>query len=179
MINKGLIAVAIILTIGLTFGSCKKDSNGNPISIPSMSATISDAAQGDTLSAINPTPWAAVYPFAVLKSNFLTINGTALNLDGVTLTVYGLTPGTYKLGLGVLSAQCGAVLNTKQVFPDSLDVNGKPVSKFVIYTSTSGEVTLSKVDTESKLVSGTFEFTTFSGGLYKTITQGQFDNVAY
>lgn len=47
------------------------------------------------------------------------------------------------------------------------------------YTSTTGTLTITKVDTRNKLITGTFQFTGVYGSDVKRISYGQFYNLSY
>lgn len=164
---KGILTAIMILALGLGLSSCKKDSNGNPIPIGSMSATINEISTDDGTTVTGSANWTAFPPLANITAGKLTIGGTSLNFDAIAITVNGVVPGTYKLSLQDLAGQCGCVLSTKYNLQD------------VLFASSSGEVILTKVDTDLKLVSGTFNFSMYSAGVTKTITSGKFENVSY
>lgn len=167
---KTLLLVGFIALVALS--SCKKDADEITQALTaSMSAKINSIDEIDTTIITSSKDWTAISRISIMKGEVLTITGTELNLttlpDVLNVTIYGTTEGTYKLGLNVASAQCGCVLSTKYN-----DAN-------VTFTSTSGTVVLTKVDKTAQLISGTYEFWLYSGGVWKTITNGKFENLKY
>lgn len=167
---RTLLMVSVIALIAL--GSCKKDADEITQALTaSMSAKINSINETDTTIVDSSKEWSAITRVSIMKGNVLTITGTELAIttipDIINVTIYGTTEGTYKLGVNVASAQCGCVLSTKYN-----DAN-------VTFTSTSGTVVLTKVDKTAQVISGTYEFWLFSGGVWKTITNGKFENLKY
>lgn len=165
---RTLLTVSFIVLIAL--GSCKKDTDEITQALTaSMSAKINSIDENDTTIITGSKEWSTISRISVMKGEVLTITGTEFSLtpDILNVTIYGTTEGTYKLGLNVASAQCGCVLSTKYN-----DAN-------VTFTSTSGTVVLTKVDKTAQLISGTYEFWLYSGGVWKTITNGKFENLKY
>ncbi len=174
---RPLVALGVMALVAL--GSCKKDSDDTtpklddttPKLIASMGATINAIVETDGTTIVSSTQWSAISRVSIMKGDVLTITGTALSFTGIpdviNVTIYGTTEGTYKLGIADVAAQCGAGLVTKY---------NEATATFV---STSGTVELTKVDKSARIISGTYEFSLFSGGVIKTITNGKFENLKY
>lgn len=168
-------ALVAVMVIALAMGACKKSSDdATPEPVASMSAKINETA-GDSASynVTTSANWDAITRVSVVKNDVLLITGTQINLaalsnpDIIAITVYGPRVGTFTMGLGTLSLQCGCVLTTTYgiKYPS-------------VFASTTGSVTISNFDTTAKLISGTFEFTVYSG-VTKTISEGKFENLKY
>jgi hypothetical protein len=164
---KVLMLLGLVLTT--TLFSCKKDDDENVLTA-SMSATINDgtfADDGVTFNTTASNAWTSLTRVTVMTNNVITIAGTSLLGDAVDVTIYGTTEGTYNLGIANQAIQCGCALLTTY--------NNARVT----FASTSGTVVLTKVDTNEKVISGTFSFVLYSGGVFKTITNGNFENLKY
>jgi Family of unknown function (DUF6252) len=147
-----------ILMIGLVFlgSSCKKDSNGN--TIYKMSAKI------------DGKDWSALAPFADLHSGIFTLTGTSLtSSETIIIVINGETQKTYEFSPITLKAECLGTYKATITAPT-----------IETYVSTTGKVTLTKVDKTNSLVSGTFEFTVANSALTaKQITVGAFNDVTF
>ena len=137
------------------------------LSNATMSATITTMNETDGVTPASNYDWTAVSRTTIMKGNVITISGSDLNLDAINVTIYGTEVGTYKLGLQDVAAKCGCVFMTKYN------------EKNATFASTSGAVTITKIDKTTRLISGTYEFNLFSGGVIKIITNGKFENLKY
>lgn len=165
---RAILAVTTIMI--LTFGACKKDKDNDengPTLPASMSATINTIAEEDGLTIEESTEWSAFTRVSIMKGDVINITGTALNLTGINVIINGTKEETYELGLPNLKGHSGCGLVT--TLPDGI----------ATFISSSGQVTLTKVDKSAKLISGTFEFSLFYGSYLKTITNGKFENLKY
>jgi hypothetical protein len=149
---NSLVSLIIILFVM----SCKKD-NEDPTK---MSATIDNKA------------WTAVVRVTELQttSNLFVISGTSVTGEIFIVTIYGSETGTYALSADPPKAAC---LGTYKASATAAAND--------IYVSSSGKVTLSKVDKTAKIISGTFEFTLRKDltGDTKSVTKGVFSNLSY
>lgn len=153
-------------------GSCKKDDDEITQALTaSMSATINSIDEIDQTTVTGSKDWSSITRVSIMKGDVITITATELSIvstpDIINVTINGSTEGTYKLGIQDAAAQCACVLSTKYN-----DAN-------VVFTSTSGTVVLTKVDKSAQIISGTYEFWLYSGGVWKTITNGKFENIKY
>ncbi len=168
-------AVSVLLLLTLTacqtmsLASFNNDATqiSKSLSDASISATITTMNEDDGVTPASNYDWTAVSRTTIIKGSIITISGSDLNLDAINITINGTEAGTYKLGLQDVAAKCGCVLITKY--------NDKSAT----FASTSGEVTVTKIDKTTRLISGTFQFNLFSGGVIKTITNGKFENLKY
>lgn len=140
--------------------SCKKDNPITPqdiITNASMTAKIDGAA------------WTSLTRVTVQKSGMFLITGTSSDNQVLEVTTRGIVAGTYKFDVSMTSASAECV----SIYKPSLNNNDST------FASTSGQVILSKVDTENKLISGTFNFVVTNSSITKNITEGKFTDLKY
>ncbi|OFX44289.1 MAG: hypothetical protein A2046_13565 [Bacteroidetes bacterium GWA2_30_7] len=140
--------------------SCKKDDNTNPQSI------ITNASM---IAKIDGTSWNSVTRVTIQKSGIFLITGTSVDGKLIEITVKGTTIGTYNLlaSMDSAAAQCGSI------YKPSINNNDST------YASKSGQVKISSIDTENKLISGTFNFVVTNLEITKNITDGKFTDLKY
>lgn len=135
--------------------SCEKEKDENGVTTK-MTATIDNKS------------WEAELRVTKLQNDWFIITGTSVLGEVLTITVRGKSVGTYNFDASELTVSCLATY-----VPSALSPN-------TIYTSTSGKVQLSDVDTENNTISGTFEFTVVHNLTdIKTIKNGVFNNLKY
>lgn len=145
----------LIFVIAFSF-ACKKDSKITDIINPSASLKCK----------VNGVDWTAQTRLTTMQSNKFIINGTVGTSGSniLNITIFGANTGTYI----TVPTQFLATYTNDTGVGDSL------------YTSTEGTVTLSKVDTTNKRISGTFSFKAKNPQLLnKQITAGTFTDLAY
>lgn len=135
--------------------SCKKD--GSILSNAIMTAKI------------DGTKWVSITRVTIQKSGIFLITGTSTEGQAIEVTINGSTTGTYTLEASTssASAQCGAIYKPTINNSDST------------YVSKSGQVAISKIDTENQLISGTFNFVVTNLDVTKNITEGKFSDLKY
>ncbi|OFX17577.1 MAG: hypothetical protein A2033_04550 [Bacteroidetes bacterium GWA2_31_9] len=152
--------ILILSIISLTFMSCKKDDPITPqdiITNASMTAKIDGAT------------WSSFTRVTVQKSGMFSIIGTSSEGQVIDVTVKGITVGDYNFSVTMdsASAQCGSI------YKPSVNNND---STFI---SKSGQVKITSIDTEKKLVSGSFNFIVTKLDIDKIITEGKFQDLQY
>lgn len=142
----------IALFIIFSFSSCDKDD------IKILASMSCD---------IDGTNWTSAGRVTTLQSNVFVITGTSLAGEVIIVTINGSEEGEYKQALNPVSAGCVGVYKASTI-----------ASAEDTYSSTKGEVVLTKVDKTNKKISGSFEFTV---GLtdVKQITEGKFEDLNY
>lgn len=150
----------LILIIVIVFSfACKKDSKITDIINPTASMKCK----------VNGADWSAQTRVTTIQSNKVIVNGTgSLGSDVLNVTTFGITTKTYTIDPYNAIVEFSASFTNDTNKPDS------------IYTATEGTVTLSKVDTVNKRISGTFAFKGKNTLLLnKQITAGSFTDLAY
>jgi hypothetical protein len=146
----------IIILATITLFSCKKEVVTNA----SMTATI------------DGTAWTTVTRVSnhFIGTKMFTITGTSLSGEVLVLTVRAEEEGTYTSSTSIdsLSAQVGAVFQPNASSPSENN-----------FFSNSGTVTISEIDTENMLISGTFSFQLTKLDVTKSITSGKFTDLKY
>jgi len=164
----------LALAVVLTFNSCKKDENGN-IVVASLSVkkdgTLWNSLVRQTSVTANPTSTSGGKLIAITATNGANItSGELLNI-----TILGTDLKEYKLQTLLTS---NTPISTECTFTFKASAGDSDATK--IYAGVVGSVTLTKYNESSKLVSGTFKFTTMQGGdATKKIefTEGKFENL--
>jgi hypothetical protein len=160
-----LLTIGLFLGIGLLFNNC--DKVNDILALPTMSAKV------------NTVSWTAVFTNAIMyiANDYISITGTpeiSENADQlINITVNQRVEGTYEFETGTIKDDCKIIY---------LKTAGATYGSTDFYQSTIATVTITKIDTEKKTVSGTF-----TGTLYETsastdfvrITEGKFDNIPY
>lgn len=142
--------MVLLLITGSVLSSCSKDSD----SATKMGATIGGESWSPSLRVTN------------LTNDYFVITGTAAN-GILAITINGNAAGDYNLSL--TEQKCAAT------FKKSMTATGDDV-----YASATGKVTLTKVDTNNKKISGTFNFTLTNTSLKTiSITSGTFNDLSY
>jgi len=157
---KHILTLSVVVCMLFAITSCKKDAKLNDIINPTASMKCK----------IDGTAWSAQTRVTTIQSNKVIINGTgSLGSDVLNITTFGTTTGTYNLSTTVpIQTQFSATFTNNTNSTDSL------------YTAYSGSVTLTKVDTVNKRISGTFYFHAKNMQLLnKTVTEGSFTDLAY
>ncbi len=148
--------ILILITIIAFSFACKKDSKIANIINPTASMKCK----------VNGADWSAQTRVTTMQSNKFIINGTTgtSGSNVLNITIFGTTTGTY---INVPTQFLATYTNDTNA-SDSL------------FTATEGTVTLSKVDTVNKRISGTFSFNAKNAQLLnKQITAGTFTDLAY
>lgn len=150
--NSKIIMLSL-LVIFITISSCKKDS----ADAPAFSAKIGDKDWSANLT---------------LKGTFskgvLVVYGVSITGEVFTVTVNGKVAGTYTQSIDSLSEACVAVY--KSSVSESLDD---------IFTSTSGQVIVTNLDTVTSKASGTFSFKLYQLADSIKVTNGVFSNITF
>ena len=118
---------------------------------------------------IDGAKWTSITRVTIQKSGIFLITGTSTDGQAIEVTVNGTTSGTYTLEASTSSpsAQCGSIYKPTINSTDST------------YVSKSGKVIITNIDTENKLISGTFNFVVTKLDATKNITEGKFSDLAY
>jgi hypothetical protein len=160
--------IVFFLFTGFIFlvNSCDKVNDFIPV--PSMAATV----DGES--------WTSIFRYSVLyQSNAMfMITGTPEATEevdkAIVLSIYGTEPGTYELIPGTLTTNCLVVYKKTAGAVDGSDN---------YYISSIASITISKIDTEKKHISGTFSASLFPSnnpvGTEIIITNGKFENLTY
>ncbi|MFH2141618.1 MAG: DUF6252 family protein [Bacteroidota bacterium] len=150
------ISILVIIILTALF-ACKKE---NLVTNASMSATI------------DGTSWTAITRVSnhFVSTNIFTISGTSVNGEVLAITIRGSEEGTYTSATSIdsLSAQVGAIFQPSASSPSENN-----------FFSKSGTVTISDIDTDNMLISGTFSFELTKLSETKTITTGKFSQLKY
>jgi hypothetical protein len=142
--------MVLLLIAGSVLSSCSKDSD----SATKMGATIEGASWSPSLRVTN------------LTNDYFIITGTATN-GVLVVTIKGTAVGDYNLSL--------TEQKTAATFKKSMTASGDDV-----YASATGKVSLTKVDTANKKISGTFQFTLTNTSLQTiSITSGTFNDLSF
>ena len=159
ILSSSLICMAVVMI--LFSDGCKKAEE----LFPSMSAKI------------DGTEWSAITKVTTMQSAQFLINGTSSSGEVINVTVFGTSEGTY-----LLEFNTDTSISVKTQFSGLYKPKGA-VSDSSNYIAKEGTVVLSKVDTENKTVSGTFNFTARKTSLTDTstvnITDGKFEDLKY
>jgi len=163
-ILKNLGVFVFIGLISLT--SCEKDKEIIPL--PLMKATI-DGVEWNSifrLSVMN----SSVVPANIVITGTPSLSQTADKT--IILTIKGIDAGTYNLSPGTLTAQCLVVYKKTS---DAAENSGN------YFTSTVASITISKIDTAKKQLSGSFSATLYAIGVAQpvVINNGTFENLNY
>ena len=133
--------------------------------LPSMKATVDGEA------------WTSLFRLSTVTDSTIVITGTPTASETadktIILTAFGVTEGTYSLSAGTLTADCAVA------YKKTADATDGGDNYFVAYEAT---VVISKLDTENKKLSGTFNAKLRSTGNLAEeviITNGTFDNLNY
>ncbi len=153
MTTKNILKILAIGIIVFNISSCDKLNLTNA----SMKAEIDKQA------------WNSITRVCLLDDNSITLTGIDQTGKTIILTIRGSEPGKYELN------------------PYSLDFNTEAVYKTSDYSSLadayiaySGEINLSKVDDELRVISGDFEFNLLNtAGDTVKIRNGEFEDVKY
>jgi len=146
--------IGLCLGLVLVAMSCSKDSD-----------SIIDTKMG---AKIDGNSWSSITRVSVMAGETITITGTS-TADVMVITINGITAKTYTLSIIPVSTECACVYQPSLISGEN-----------DWYYSTSGTVTLTKVDTVNKKISGTFQFTVAKGLLStKSITSGVFNDLSY
>ena len=150
---KRILFSLLAITLTLSFSSCDEEDLKL---FASMSCEI-DGQEWD--SAVRAT---------TLQTGKFVITGTSLDGKVVVITILGSEEGTYSLALNPPAAECGAVYKASASISDE-----------DAYVSSTGEVVLTKVDTDEQEISGTFEFSVTRLTETFEITDGEFEDISY
>lgn len=152
MKNKFILCLFFVLPVLLS--SCKKEAI--------------DITGKKMAAYIDGKTWDTNVRATVLQNGVFVITGTSI-LDGIlVITINGENPGTYNFSATSLQLSCLATYTPSALNPADT------------YASTSGKVILTKVDTQNKTISGTFEFTVVNATLdFKSIKSGVFNDISY
>lgn len=150
----------ILTIVCITVLSCKKDDPITPqdiITNASMTAKIDGVA------------WTSLSRLTIQKNGYFLISGTSSEGQLIEVTVKGITPGTYNFTVSMdsASAQCGSIYKPSVNNTDST------------YISKSGQVIISSIDAEKKLISGSFNFVVTKLDVDKNITEGKFKDLNF
>ncbi len=146
---KKALIIFFVLTV---FASCSSDTVDDLL--PEMSASI-DGVEWETITRVT-----------VQKDDTFIITGTSTSGETLVITTYGSAEGTYTLS--ITSIECAAL------YKETASTSTEDASVAV-----SGSVTLSEVNTSSKTITGTFEFSILNNGTTMSITDGIFDGIKY
>ncbi len=153
--------ITFFVAIAITVASCKKDSKVNDVVNPTASMSCK----------INGTQWTSISRVTVRQNNKFIISGTgSLGSDILNITTFGITPKTYNLH------PIDGIIEFSATFTQ--DTNNQDS----LYQAVYGTVTLTKVDTVNKKISGTFNFRMskiIDPLIIKEITEGSFNNLSY
>jgi hypothetical protein len=161
---KKLIKISGLLIgiIAISLSSCKK------LSLPSMNAKFNDS----TKNFIFRTTFKGTVP--TVGEGILILATTSSDLqhgEYLTLLIRGVEEKTYKLDVELSDGkyECGAVYRMKGE-NDTTNV----------YVGNSGTITITKIDTKNKKISGTFSFNLVnSKNQTIKVTDGVFKNLLY
>lgn len=156
--------IAVILLSGV---SC--ESLEDILPIPSMTATV----DGES--------WTSIFRYSVLyeANGVIMITGTpevSENVDkAIILSIFGKEAGTYVLSTTEpLSNQCAVV------YKKTANAQNGSSDYYIAHTAT---ITITKIDKEKKLLSGTFSATLMQSDTPEAtnvvITNGKFENLNY
>lgn len=158
------ISLFCLLTFGLFFTACNDDSTPGTDN--------NDVQKGSVSCKINGDPWVGVsssYNHIVNEDN---VSGNQFIMDAkdandtrIVFTADGDTPGTYTLDVPNNILKAGASLQ--------FDDNGNKT----IVTVDEATITITALNKTSKLVSGTFSFTS-DDDKYK-VTEGKFTDLMF
>ncbi len=155
-------AILFIASLSITTSSCKKEKPA------SLSCTI-DGTSFTSLVRTNTKGGISDWN----KDGFILVS-TDIGGKYLTLLVAGDEEKEYGLELNIFSAKAGCTVIYNAGGADG-EVSGK-------YTGTAGKITVTEIDTEDKLISGTFSFTLVNvEDATKTIeiTDGVFEYLEY
>ncbi len=149
--KKSILLIAIsAILLSSFFSSCDK------LNIASMSATVND------------TTWTSSVRLTVLDSSNFLITGTSLSGDIIAMTIFGATENTYSLGIDTAIS-----IGFEAVYTNGISLNN-------VYTATSGQVELTKIDADAETVSGTFKFSAMNPELATLeVKAGKFTDLKY
>jgi len=133
--------------------------------LPSMKATVDGEA------------WTSLFRLSTVSDSTIVIMGTPTISETadktIILTTFGVTEGTYTLSLGSLTGDCTIA------YKKTADAEDGGDNYYIAYEAT---IVISKLDTEKKKLSGTFNAKLRSTGNLADeviITDGTFDNLNY
>lgn len=160
-LGKGFIGFFIVL-FAVSITSC--DENVADI-LPSMKATVNGEA------------WTSLFRLSTVTDSSIVITGTPTASETadktIILTVFGTSEGTYQLSLGSLTADCAVAYKKTANAADGED------NYYVAYEA---NIVITKLDTQNKKLSGTFNAKLRSTGQLADeiiITDGTFENLNY
>jgi hypothetical protein len=161
-----LLTITFILGISILFNNC--DKVDDILALPSLSAKV------------NTVAWTAVFTNAVMyiSNDYISITGTpeiSENADQlINITVNQRAEGIYEFETGTIKNDC---------MISYLKKAGATNGTADYYKSDIATVTITKIDTEKKTVSGTFtgtlKETSNTTNDFVRITDGKFENIPY
>jgi len=155
-------AILFVASLAITTSSCKKEKPA------SLSCTI-DGTQFNSLLRTNTKGAISDWD----KNGFVLVS-TDAGGKYLTLLIAGDSEKEYGLELNIFSAKAGCT-----VIYNAGGEDGEDTGK---YTGTAGKITVTEIDEEEKLISGTFSFTLVNvADATKTIqiTDGVFEYLSY
>ena len=88
--------------------------------------------------------------------------------DIIAMTIFGATENTYSLGIDTAIS-----IGFEAVYTNGISLNN-------VYTATSGQVEITKIDADAETVSGTFKFSAMNPGLETLeVKDGKFTDLIY
>ncbi len=155
--KKTLLLLSLFGILILLATGCKKDDDGNPI-VASMTAKV----DGNQWQA------APLQRAAILSNNKLTITGKSLTGEIIILYLSGTTTGKYVLGPMEENKSYASYKPDASVNLDA-------------YISVTGEVEVTEINENHKIVSGTFHFEALKPTDLSTVSiaEGKFEDVSY
>jgi hypothetical protein len=163
---KKAILYAIILVGIWSISSCKKETSiENPVS-----------QVGNFTAKIDGVQWTAALTSeqATILGGVINITGISANNQEISITLNNDQTGNYTLNQASLSLAAYADI-------DSSDLYAFTTNEGADTTQAGGQVTILKIDSVQKTISGTFSFKVYRDldGRGKTITSGVFTSLPY
>jgi len=169
MLRNLLIVSFVVVCISPVFWACQKEDLGNIDSI--FSDTTQAVPVAKMVAKINDTSWSAVSTDAIFSNGQINLTGLSSDGQKIVLNVYSSTEGDYLLRLGATSSG--------KYYPDSVTTLAYSSN---IENTTGGIINIATLDTVNEVMSGFFNFISARSAtskVYKTVTQGVFNNISY
>ena len=160
---KKIFSVLLIALLLISINSCDKEQIAELL--PSMKATVAGEA------------WTSLFRLSVVTDSTIVITGTPTASETadktIILTTFGTDVKTYTLNPGTLTTECAVAYKKTADAADGGD------NYYIAY---SANITISKLDTVKKQLSGTFDAKLRSTGNLADeiiISDGTFENLNY
>lgn len=161
---KKVLLYSIVLVLGLA--ACRKET----------SLENGGATAGNFTARIDGVQWTAAgtKEGASILAGIIQITGISADNKEITMTITDSAAGTYPVNQTTASFAAYANVDSSELYAYSTNQGSDS-------TQAGGTVTISKIDTVAKTISGTFSFKVYRDidGREKTITNGVFTKIPY